>query len=71
MRGRPQQGCSHLSLPSRALPSPLVLTVPQVTEAVVNAITYLRSMGCNDIEFTPEDAGAPGLCVCSSLVLCS
>ena len=29
----------------------------QVVEAAVNAVKHLRSLGCNDIEFSPEDAG--------------
>ena len=35
----------------------LRMSQDQVTQAVVDAITFLRSLGCNDIEFTPEDAG--------------
>lgn len=29
----------------------------QVIENAVRAVKHLRSMGCNDIEFSPEDAG--------------
>lgn len=35
----------------------LRMTPDQVIENAVNAIKYLRSQGCNDIEFSPEDAG--------------
>eukprot|EP00775_Hariotina_reticulata_P011414 gene11414-11561_t len=35
----------------------LRLTREQVIENAVNAVKHLRSMGCNDIEFSPEDAG--------------
>lgn len=31
----------------------------QVVECAVNAVKQLRQMGCTDIEFSPEDAGAP------------
>ncbi len=39
----------------------LRMSPDQVTQAVVDAITHLRSLGCNDIEFTPEDAGEQGV----------
>ncbi len=29
----------------------------QVVENAVRAVTHLRSLGCQDIEFSPEDAG--------------
>ena len=29
----------------------------QVVENAVNAVKYLKSRGCEDIEFSPEDAG--------------
>lgn len=29
----------------------------QVVENAVAAVKHLRSLGCNDIEFSPEDAG--------------
>ena len=29
----------------------------QVVENAVNAVKYLKSRGCDDIEFSPEDAG--------------
>lgn len=35
----------------------LRMTPDQVIENAVNAIKYLRSVGCEDIEFSPEDAG--------------
>ena len=40
----------------------LRMSPDQVTQAVVDAITFLRSLGCNDIEFTPEDAGEQSRC---------
>lgn len=33
------------------------LLVLQVIENAVAAVKHLRSLGCNDIEFSPEDAG--------------
>ncbi|KAG7667065.1 hypothetical protein Ndes2526B_g04445 [Nannochloris sp. 'desiccata'] len=35
----------------------LKMTPEQVIENAVNAVKYLRSLGCVDIEFSPEDAG--------------
>jgi len=35
----------------------LRMTPDEVVESAVNAVTYLRSLGCEDIEFSPEDAG--------------
>ena len=35
----------------------LRMTPDQVIQNAVNAVRHLRSMGCNDIEFSPEDAG--------------
>ena len=35
----------------------LRMTPDQVIENAVNAVKYLRSLGCMDIEFSPEDAG--------------
>lgn len=35
----------------------LKMTPDQVIENAVNAVKYLRSLGCEDIEFSPEDAG--------------
>ena len=35
----------------------LRMTPDQVIENAVNAIKYLRAQGCEDIEFSPEDAG--------------
>lgn len=32
-------------------------TPDQVVEIAVAAVTYAKSLGCNDIEFSPEDAG--------------
>ena len=32
-------------------------TPAQVVEIAVNAVTFAKSLGCNDIEFSPEDAG--------------
>lgn len=29
----------------------------QVVEKAVAAVSHLRSLGCRDIEFSPEDAG--------------
>jgi len=29
----------------------------QVIETAVRAVSHLRSLGCQDIEFSPEDAG--------------
>jgi hypothetical protein len=37
----------------------LRMTPDQVIQNAVNAVKQLRSMGCQDIEFSPEDAGAP------------
>jgi 2-isopropylmalate synthase len=36
---------------------PLHLLCQQVVENAVAAVKHLRSLGCNDIEFSPEDAG--------------
>lgn len=35
----------------------LRMTPDQVVENAVAAVKHLRSLGCNDIEFSPEDAG--------------
>nr|QKY15169.1 2-isopropylmalate synthase (IPMS) [Polytomella parva] len=35
----------------------LKMTREQVIDNAVKAVTHLRSLGCNDIEFSPEDAG--------------
>lgn len=35
----------------------LKMTRDQVVESAVNAVKHLRGLGCNDIEFSPEDAG--------------
>lgn len=35
----------------------LRMTPDQVIDNAVTAVKHLRSLGCNDIEFTPEDAG--------------
>ena len=35
----------------------LRMTPDQVIQNAVDAVKYLRSLGCNDIEFSPEDAG--------------
>jgi 2-isopropylmalate synthase len=35
----------------------LRMTPDEVVESAVNAVKYLRSLGCEDIEFSPEDAG--------------
>jgi 2-isopropylmalate synthase len=35
----------------------LLAGCPQVIENAVAAVKHLRSLGCNDIEFSPEDAG--------------
>lgn len=35
----------------------LKMTRDQVIENAVNAVKHLKSLGCNDIEFSPEDAG--------------
>ena len=32
-------------------------TPEEVVETAVNAVTFAKSLGCNDIEFSPEDAG--------------
>ncbi len=32
-------------------------TPEEVTEIAVNAVRFAKSLGCNDIEFSPEDAG--------------
>jgi len=32
-------------------------TPDEVLQAAVDAVTYARSLGCNDVEFSPEDAG--------------
>ena len=33
------------------------MTLLQVVENAVKAVRHLRSLGCEDIEFSPEDAG--------------
>lgn len=33
-----------------------IALLPQVIERAVDAVSYLRSLGCEDIEFTAEDA---------------
>lgn len=35
----------------------LRMTPDEVIANAVNAVKHLRSMGCTDIEFSPEDAG--------------
>ena len=35
----------------------LRMTPDEVVESAVNAVKYLKSLGCEDIEFSPEDAG--------------
>jgi 2-isopropylmalate synthase len=35
----------------------LMKTEDQVVEIAVNAVKYAKSLGCSDIEFSPEDAG--------------
>ena len=35
----------------------LKMTPDQVVEQAVTAVKHLKSLGCNDIEFSPEDAG--------------
>ena len=35
----------------------LRMTPDQVIDNAVTAVKHLRSLGCNDIEFSPEDAG--------------
>ena len=35
----------------------LRMTPDEVVASAVNAVTYLRGLGCEDIEFSPEDAG--------------
>ena len=44
----------------------LRMTRDQVLDSAVTAVKHLRSLGCNDIEFSPEDAGALrcSVCVC-------
>ena len=37
--------------------SKLNKTPDEVVEIAVRAVTYAKSLGCNDIEFSPEDAG--------------
>jgi 2-isopropylmalate synthase len=37
--------------------SKLKKTPVEVTEIAVNAVTFAKSLGCDDIEFSPEDAG--------------
>lgn len=37
--------------------SKLNKTPDEVVEIAVNAVKYAKSLGCNDIEFSPEDAG--------------
>lgn len=37
--------------------SKLNKTPDEVVAIAVNAVTYAKSLGCNDIEFSPEDAG--------------
>ncbi len=39
----------------------LRMTREQVIENAVTAVKHLRSLGCNDIEFSPEDAGRSDL----------
>jgi 2-isopropylmalate synthase len=35
----------------------LRMSEQQVVDNAVNAVKHLRSLGCTDIEFSPEDAG--------------
>mmetsp|Transcript_129987 Transcript_129987/g.193519 ORF Transcript_129987/g.193519 Transcript_129987/m.193519 type:complete len:659 (+) Transcript_129987:89-2065(+) len=37
--------------------SKLNKTPDEVVEIAINAVTFAKSLGCNDIEFSPEDAG--------------
>jgi len=37
--------------------SKLMKTPDEVVEIAVRAVTFAKSLGCNDIEFSPEDAG--------------
>ena len=37
--------------------SKLNKTPDEIVEIAVNAVTFAKSLGCNDIEFSPEDAG--------------
>jgi 2-isopropylmalate synthase len=37
--------------------SKLMKTPDEVVEIAVKAVSYAKSLGCNDIEFSPEDAG--------------
>jgi isopropylmalate/homocitrate/citramalate synthase len=45
----------------------LRMTPDQVVDNAVTAVKHLRSLGCKDIEFSPEDAGAR--CCCRLRVL--
>ena len=46
--------CMQQPLP--CLPVPASAPVLQVVESAVSAVQHLRSLGCTDIEFSPEDA---------------
>ncbi len=37
----------------------------QVVASAVTAVKHLKSLGCDDIEFSPEDAGGCSRCVCT------
>lgn len=39
----------------------LKMTEDEVVAAAVNAVSHLRKLGCEDIEFSPEDAGRSDL----------
>ena len=49
--------CSVLVAAEKYVCQPCSLLHAQVVEAAVRAVRHLRSLGCVDIEFSPEDAG--------------
>ena len=42
----------------------LRMSEDEVVAAAVKAVTHLRGLGCEDIEFSPEDAGRCGAAGC-------
>lgn len=72
----PTDACAHATCTAEIhMKYKLRMTPDQVIQNAVNAVKHLRSMGCQDIEFSPEDAGArlggmptsgpaPHLCLC-------
>ena len=51
--------CTPQAAPREAskVPEPHCAVMCQVVDNAVKAVKYLKSLGCDDIEFSPEDAG--------------